>query len=105
MRSRNCRTHSRGSSASLRYAAPIASIVANGTSSRSIGSEEGPATPRSTGPIHDAISRSLRFFLVAWFIYRFGPAMREFIDRYFNLLSVAFTVLLIGGFILIKYIL
>ena len=50
------------------------------------------------------ISRSLRFFLVAWLLYRFGPGMREFIDRYFNLLSIVFLLLLIGGFILLKYV-
>jgi membrane protein YqaA with SNARE-associated domain len=49
------------------------------------------------------ISRSARFFLVAWFIYAFGPRIQRFIDRYFDLLAVVFTVLLIGGFILLKY--
>ncbi|MDY0045292.1 MAG: hypothetical protein RBS82_11620, partial [Syntrophales bacterium] len=51
-----------------------------------------------------AISRTARFFLVAWFIYLFGAGIRLFIDKYFNLLTVLFTVLLAGGFILIKYI-
>jgi membrane protein YqaA with SNARE-associated domain len=55
--------------------------------------------------IASLVSRSLRFFLVAWLLYRFGPSMREFIDRYFNLLSVLFLVLLPGGFLLLKYIL
>ncbi len=54
--------------------------------------------------IASAISRSLRFFLVAWLIYRYGPAMREFIEKYFNLLTVAFMVLLVGGFVLVKYV-
>lgn len=51
------------------------------------------------------ISRSLRFFLVAWLLYRYGPGMRDFIDRYFNLLSIIFLLLLIGGFLLLKYVL
>ncbi len=51
------------------------------------------------------VSRSLRFFLVAWLIHRFGPAMRNFIEKYFNLLSILFIVLLIGGFVIIKFIL
>jgi membrane protein YqaA with SNARE-associated domain len=51
------------------------------------------------------ISRSLRFFLVAWLLFRYGPGIRTFIDRYFNWLSIIFMILLIGGFILIKYIL
>ncbi len=48
------------------------------------------------------VSRSARFFLVGGLIYLFGPKIKTFIDRYFNLLAVAFTVLLVGGFILIK---
>ncbi|MDZ7766844.1 MAG: YqaA family protein [Melioribacteraceae bacterium] len=54
--------------------------------------------------IASLISRSARFFLVAYLIYRFGPQIRDFIDKYFNLLAVVFTILLIGGFVLIKYI-
>jgi len=50
-----------------------------------------------------AISRSMRFFLVAWVIYRFGPTMRDFIEKYFNLLSIIFMILLIGGFVAVKY--
>ncbi|MDR9502545.1 MAG: DedA family protein [Desulfurivibrionaceae bacterium] len=46
-------------------------------------------------------ARAARFFLVAWIIHRWGPPARVFIDRYFNLLCIAFTVLLIGGFVLL----
>ncbi len=55
--------------------------------------------------IASATSRSLRFFLVAWLIYKYGPAMREFIEKYFNLLTVVFMILLVGGFLLVKYVL
>ena len=48
------------------------------------------------------VSRSARFFLVGGLIYLFGPKIQPFIDRYFNALAIAFTVLLIAGFILIK---
>ena len=51
------------------------------------------------------LSRSARFFLVAWLIRRFGPQIKNFIDRYFNLLSILFMVLLVGGFVLFKYVL
>ena len=51
------------------------------------------------------LSRSARFFLVAALIRRFGPQIKDFIDRYFNLLSILFMVLLIGGFVLFKYVL
>jgi membrane protein YqaA with SNARE-associated domain len=49
------------------------------------------------------LSRSARFFLVAGLIYSFGPAIQTFINRYFDMLAVAFTVCLIGGFVLVKY--
>ncbi len=50
------------------------------------------------------ISRSARFFLVGGLIYVFGPAIQRFIDRYFDLLAIAFTVLLVLGFVIIKYV-
>ena len=54
--------------------------------------------------IASAISRSARFFLVATLLYFFGPKMREFIDKYFNLLTIVFIILLIGGFVMIRYV-
>ncbi len=51
------------------------------------------------------VSRGLRFTLVAGLIYKFGAPIKKFIDKYFNLCALAFTVLLIGGFLLIKYVL
>jgi membrane protein YqaA with SNARE-associated domain len=53
--------------------------------------------------IASVISRGARFFLVAFLIWKFGPQIRDFIDKYFNWLAIAFTVLLIGGFVAIKY--
>jgi membrane protein YqaA with SNARE-associated domain len=50
------------------------------------------------------LGRSTRFFIVAGLIWKFGPAIRDFIDKYFNLLSWAFMILLIGGFLVIKYV-
>lgn len=47
--------------------------------------------------------RAGRFFLVAGFIYLYGPSIKDFIDKYFNLLTFAFFVLLILGFLLMKY--
>lgn len=52
-----------------------------------------------------AVGRSLRFFLVAGIIWKFGEPMTRWIDRYFNKLAILFTVLLIGGFIVIKLLL
>jgi len=51
------------------------------------------------------LARSARFFLVAGFIYKFGAPVRTFIERYFNLLATIFFILLVGGFLLIKWLL
>lgn len=48
------------------------------------------------------VSRSARFFLVAGLIFRFGAPIRTFIERYLNLLTIAFLVLLVLGFVLVK---
>ncbi len=49
------------------------------------------------------VGRAGRFFLVAFLIWKFGEQIRTFIDKYFNWLAIAFTLLLIGGFVAIKY--
>lgn len=55
--------------------------------------------------IASIISRGLRFFLIAGLIWKFGAPIKGFIDKYFNLLAIAFTVLLVGSFFLLGYIL
>ena len=55
--------------------------------------------------IASTISRSARFLLVSGLISKYGAPIQEFIDRYFNKLAILFTILLIGGFFLIKYLL
>lgn len=44
------------------------------------------------------LSRSTRFFLVAALFFFFGPAIRSFVFRYFNLLTILFFVVLFLGF-------
>lgn len=51
------------------------------------------------------VSRGARFFIVAGLIWKFGEPIKVFIDKYFNLLTVVFTVLLVGGFVAIKFLL
>lgn len=51
-----------------------------------------------------AVSRSARFFLVAGAIYLWGDSVKHLLEKYFNWFSIIFMVLLIGGFVLIKYI-
>jgi len=55
--------------------------------------------------VASVLSRSMRFFVVGGLIWKFGPPIARFIDRYFDLLAMAFVVLLAGGFVVIKYVL
>jgi membrane protein YqaA with SNARE-associated domain len=50
-----------------------------------------------------AVSRAARFFLVAGLIRIWGPQIRRFIERYFNVLTVVFVVALVLGFLVLKY--
>ncbi len=50
-----------------------------------------------------AIGRPLRFFIIATLIYFFGPRVKVFIEKYFNWLSLLVFVLVISGFVVIKY--
>ena len=50
------------------------------------------------------LSRGLRFFLVAGLIYKFGPSISSFIDRYFTLLTWVFGVLVVLGFVAIEFV-
>lgn len=47
------------------------------------------------------VSRGLRFFLIAALIWKFGAPIKQFVDKYFNLLAILFTVLLVGSFFLL----
>ena len=51
------------------------------------------------------VSRGARFFLVAGLIRIFGPTIKQFIDRYFNLLTIVFVVLLVLGFVVVRLVL
>lgn len=49
------------------------------------------------------LGRSFRFFAVATVFYFFGPAVKQWIERYFDWIAWAFMVLLIGGFVILKW--
>ncbi len=49
------------------------------------------------------LSRGLRFYLVSGTIYLFGPRVKYFLDNYFNLFTIIFSILLIGGYFIIKW--
>ena len=52
--------------------------------------------------IASALSRSARFFIVAGLFGWKGETIRPFIEKYFNWLSLAFVILLVGGFAVLK---
>ena len=49
------------------------------------------------------VARGLRFFLVAALLWRFGEPIRGFIERHMGKLAALFFVLLVGAFLLIKF--
>ena len=48
------------------------------------------------------LGRAGRFYLVAAIIWKFGEPAKRFVERYFNLLTLVFMALLIGGVVLLK---
>lgn len=53
--------------------------------------------------IASIISRALRFFLVAALLWKFGPPIRDFIERRLTLVTTVFAALLVGGFVAVIY--
>jgi membrane protein YqaA with SNARE-associated domain len=49
------------------------------------------------------IARAMRFFLVAALLCWFGPPIREFIERRLTLVTTVGVVLLVGGFVVVRY--
>ena len=54
--------------------------------------------------VASVVGRSARFFLVGFLLYHFGEPIKDFIDKRFNLLTIVFALLLIGGFVVLKMI-
>lgn len=53
--------------------------------------------------IASIVGRAGRFFLVGALLYWLGPKVQHFLEKYLEWLTLAFMVLLIGGFVVIKY--
>ena len=49
------------------------------------------------------IARAMRFYLVVALLYFFGQPIREFIERRLTLVTTVFVVVLVGGFVAVKY--
>ena len=54
--------------------------------------------------VASTLSRGLRFFIIAGLLWYWGRPIKRFIDANFGWLSVAFFVLLLGGFAVLKYV-
>ena len=48
-------------------------------------------------------ARGLRFYIVAGLLWKFGEPIRDFIEKYLGLLFALFCVLLVGGFVAVKF--
>lgn len=55
--------------------------------------------------IASIVGRFARFYAVATCIFFFGPTVKELIEKYFGLATIVLAVLLVGGFVAIKYLL
>lgn len=49
------------------------------------------------------LARGLRFFFIAWLLWKFGAPIRAFIEAHLGKLATIFFVLLIGGFVALKF--
>jgi membrane protein DedA with SNARE-associated domain len=50
------------------------------------------------------LGRGARFFLVGGLIYFVGPKIKVYIDKYFELITIGLLVLVVLGFVAIKYV-
>ena len=49
------------------------------------------------------VGRGLRFYLIAILLYFFGEKIKLIIDKYFNILTVVFFILLVGSVFIIRF--
>lgn len=50
------------------------------------------------------VSRGVRFMFYAVLVWKYGPSIKKFIEKYFEIFVVGFIALIVGGFILLKFI-
>ena len=49
------------------------------------------------------VARGVRFFIVAALLWKFGAPIRDFIERRMGLMFTLFMVILLGGFVAVRY--
>lgn len=59
--------------------------------------------PLGTFVATSILARALRFFVVAGLLWKFGAPIREFIEKRLGLMFTLFIVVLLGGFLAVRY--
>ena len=59
--------------------------------------------PLVTFIITSIVARGIRFFLVAWLLWKFGAPIRDFIEKRLGLMFILFVGLLAGGFYVLRF--
>lgn len=54
--------------------------------------------------VASALSRAVRYYFIAWLLYKYGERAKHFIEKHLEILTIVFFVLLFLGFYLIKFI-
>lgn len=60
--------------------------------------------PFVTFLVTSIVARAAIFFILAGLLWKFGPPIRIFVEKYLGLVFTAFVILLIGGFYAIRFI-
>ena len=55
--------------------------------------------------VASVLARGLRFFIVAALLWYFGPPIKAFVERYLGWVVLVFCVLLVAGFVVLKFVL
>lgn len=53
--------------------------------------------------VSSIVARGIRFFVLALLLWKFGPPIRIFIEKYLGLLFTVFVILLLGGFYTLRF--
>lgn len=61
------------------------------------------AMPLGTFIFTSILARGLRFFIVAGLLWKFGEPIREFIEKRLGLMFTLFVILLVGGFLALRW--
>ena len=57
----------------------------------------------ATFTVASVLARGLRFFIVAALLYWIGPPIRNFVEKNLAMVTTVFFVLLLGGFVAVRY--